>query len=149
MSVDRLGHVIVGGGHFIESGGRLIQEVVAHQEHMRRLYELGTRLNEFGVQSHVMPGQRLADRASIIQNGIVLVSDIESRAWQDYAERWADRSDELMKEAALSLGCALSGDAQGAVEHGVNAAGTWFDGLVEDVKSIWDRGTMPLSPDRG
>lgn len=154
MSFDGVQRVIVGGGHFVEHGGRLVQEVVIHNEQIVRIVEKAFTLNEYGLPNNIPVGHRipptLIGRA---QNGIVLInSEHESRAWYESREgvqQELDRTLDVAKDVALSVGCGLSGDSMGAIEYGYSAAQKFFDPYVNTAKDWWETvGTLMTTPDR-
>ena len=153
MSLDRLQHVIVGGGHFVDHAGQLVQQIAVRGPEMLAIIDRGLSLEEFGVARNIMPGQRLtpslSGRAQQLNSPFRLCADIESSAWQSYSEQQYDRAVDLGREASLMAGSALSGDMQGTVEHGAAAVELYWQTLREDAVNIWEQvGTLMTIPDR-
>lgn len=143
MTIDRLSHVVVGGGHFVNHGGQLIQQCAQHQARIQAVINRLTALNEFGVPSHIPVGDRpnlsLQNRPDIV---LIANDNNDSSAWQGFQDFWADFTEdpafEMAKEAILMAGSAAAGDLEGTVEHGAKAVELYFE----------SRGTMPMFPDR-
>lgn len=118
MSLDR---VVVGGGHFVQRGGELVQQFVEKAPDLARAFERGTERMLFhsNVQHRIMNPSVIHPKPDI---PIMLVADNESSAWQDFMDKVVpEHTREGLKEIALAYGSAASGDIEGALEHGVNA----------------------------
>lgn len=161
MSVEGLGrvvmagHVVVGGGHFVEVGGRLIQECFIHGPQIQTVFDSIVRANEtLPALGNVLVGSRPAPINNIYTAAppILLTSDQESRAWEAYQRAEIDerfyRSLDTMKEAGLAVGSIWAGDYQSALEHGAAAAELWWKDLSGAWQSAENFGTQPLSPNR-
>lgn len=118
------GHVIAGAGHFVNG----IQEYAECYRQadiaLRSMQDWANNLQASFARPMLIPTNvpqdlMLAPRMS--QRNIILVGNVESRAYDNFVEQGIKDVLEQMKETALSFGCAVSGDLEGAIEHGVKA----------------------------
>lgn len=155
MTIGALQHVVVGGGHFVEVGGRLVQECFLHGEQLLNVYDSIVRANaELPTLGHIPVGDPLPAITNSYSSRppILLASDIESRAWEAYRRERIDedfyKAIEMGKDAGLMLGSALAGDMQSAVEYGAKALEKSWDLFRGETEHAWNFGTQLLSPDR-
>lgn len=157
-----IGHVITGAGHFIEIAGYMVQEApVAYQrasDIFDRVQLVANRLQQ--PMAWPMPIPTNAPRDFVLApnlplRNIIPAGDVESSAWDRYMDNGGRQTMDTLKELGLSLGSAFSGDAQGAIEHGMafieknqeemrhmrdvlseRAAGRSGEGIVRDMGMI-------------
>lgn len=138
MSIDRIGHVIVGGGHFIERGGRLIQQC---QERLPAVADGVIRL--IGSRSLRCP----RDEIEQMERERAATQWLERKERDrealerlyESSQRQVELSLEALGEVALSAGCAAAGDPQGALEHGIEAVSKVSESFWEGVKDLFGR----------
>ena len=152
-----MSNVVVGGGHFVERGGQVVQEFANHVQvgsrTMNKLEEMkGAIDNCFGwtekythencepfpeykqVQNvYTSSGINISSSARPPQPSYTLCSnDSDSNAWIDRCDDF--RNSHLggfIKEFGLALGSGIAGDGQGAIEHGASAAEEWWKSVQE------------------
>lgn len=146
MSVDR---VIVGGGHFVERGGQLVQELVEKGPNLMNAFERAQERLAFDRNIEIAPRvftfhevlqQQNSDRLPII---LCEANEGNDNNWVDRNDRQQDAADQLersleaMKEGLLAWGCAAAGDLEGAVDHGAQAAEKTWENFVDKFNSIF------------
>lgn len=149
MSLDSLSHVIVGGGHFIERAGSLVQVVNTVPLMVERSTQVLVGIDR--SSRSIINAQAAFDRNRAmtmekIPAGFIMPKGLESKfeLIKNHAdkaakaaaehERHAENLNKLYeagKDLGLALGYGAAGDVQGAAEAAADAA--WKSGEV-----FWD-----------
>jgi hypothetical protein len=115
-----IGHVITGAGHFIEIAGYMVQEApIAYQRASQafdRVQMVANRLQgPMLIPTNAAGDFMLAPNWS--QRNII---PADSSAYERFREDSINQIFQELKEMGLTLGSALSGDMESAIEHGLN-----------------------------
>jgi hypothetical protein len=112
MSLDRLSHVIVGGGHFISQSGILLQQCQMSLENIPRALNI--------IQNFNTPVQT--------------ISSVDPGGWGAYRDRQAERSIEAVQDLAQAWGNAQAGNYDQAYQNTVDAAVKAAEAFVDQVQ---------------
>lgn len=152
MTIER--HVIVGGGHFVERGGQLVQELAERGPRLVEAFQRGTEY--LTIAEHVPVGVPRVPTYTQIQTmqerSRLPVIFVEANEGND--NNWFDRGDaggaqgpdrgealqtsiEAWNEALLAGGSAAAGDFESALDHGAQAAEKWWEGFSGTFKDLF------------
>lgn len=153
MSLDR---VVVGGGHFVERGGQMVQELVERGPNLLSAFERAQERLSYASNVPVAPRVYTFQQASQhLQSNRPPIILCEAGEGND--NNWFDRNDpggasgpdaadqfqtalEGWNEALLSIGSATAGDMEGAVDHGAQAVEKWWENFSQSWSDLFGGG---------
>lgn len=156
MSIDQLGRVIVGSGHFLASSAPAMANSLSGISNTVGRIFVGAGHNQAEISmAHVARAGVIDSFANRIPTRqeydeiVRLVSDTESAAWDNFIDRSRDIGNRIAdshqgqaaKEFALSVAEGASGNFGEALEHAMNATievGKGFVELHQDYQSGWN-----------
>jgi hypothetical protein len=115
------GHVITGAGHFVNGIQEYSECFRQADVALRGMQDWANNLQANLGRPILIPTNAPRDlmlAPRMTQRNIILLGDVESRAWDSFMDSGFV---EQLKEMALTLGSVASGDLEAAVEHGVKA----------------------------
>ena len=122
------GHIVVAGGHFVDRGGQLVQSAVVTAGHAQDAFNRGLEAS-FYSRATPIPPDHPQRVLSPDQARYTPIASSAEEAWEAFR---SSHQGEGLKELGLAAGCAASGDVNGALEHGINAT-------VECAQGFWDQ----------
>jgi hypothetical protein len=148
MGPQVIGHVMAGGGHFIEQAGGLIQQFFQAATPIPIIASRAINPLDPTIAANNWQWNNLTQTYG---SGALMAGNAESSAWDQFMDnpRMQNKM-EILKELALGTGSAFIGDYQGAAEHGAEAIGKMADGIAKDFgfRGGWGTDVGPV-PGRG
>jgi hypothetical protein len=147
-----LGHIVRGGGHFIEQGQGLVQQFAPHMPAITTLVNNSLDFMNGNVDLNSWQWNTLASNYG---NGSLMASNAESAAVE---AAWKESINDLFsatKDSAMAVLSALGGDSESAVAYGTDALEKMWNSDAKLAEAIWGagptpgQGTCPPAPDNG
>lgn len=114
MSLQILPHVIVGGGHFINQGGQLVQQCMQHLPQIQSAFERGIEL----VKHH-------SDKAE------------KAERMRQHAQEQLERCKDGVIDLGLAFGNGAAGNYDDALQNALDAAAKAAEIFAEQCKAAW------------
>jgi len=136
MSLDALGRVIVGSGHFLSTAAPAIAHGAQLAQTARPVADLGNRVivgagHGAGPAPTSINGRSAGFAQGTVSRGVY---ENESRAWEAFND-WRSKEDAHIEKEAKELGLAAlsaaSGDIGGTLEHTTEAAAEMAMSLLD------------------
>lgn len=143
-----IGHVIAGGGHFLQVADGLVQQFSQTGNVISTIANRGINDLSNAVALENWQWDNLNNRygTNFGQTIFLAGANTESTAYEKFcADTIRDHAIKLGQETAIFTGQIMAGDLQGAVESGAAAAQTYWEGILRDFgwNGGWGSGPTP------
>jgi len=136
------GHVMVANGHLPPHLRQLVQEAtIARANNQFHLEFNQTQQLQIDRVPHARDLVRRASNPCLME----INHNDREREYRDRLDAYREHNDAELRrlgkvgvDAGLMVGCAAAGDAQGAMENGINAALGLAEPVIEASKSFWE-----------